>query len=102
MKVFCLFNPYLFKSAFDGYIDFRDVWRHYIAGIHHRYQFENCSSSSGSGKFIIADEDDYSDMPDQQGFRRRRKGGKWTKTLPYTIVGNGFVGSGSQITHDGL
>jgi hypothetical protein len=27
-EVFRLFNPYLFKSAFDGYIDFRDVWRH--------------------------------------------------------------------------
>jgi hypothetical protein len=40
--------------------------------------FENCYSS-GSGKFTIADEDDYSDMPDHRGFRRRRKGRKWAK-----------------------
>ena len=44
----------------------------YTAGIQPRYQFENCYSS-GSGKFTIADEDDYSDMPDHQGFR---SGGK--------------------------
>jgi hypothetical protein len=60
----------------------------YTASIHHRYQFENCCGSGG-GKFTTADEDDYSDMPDHQGFRRRRKGCKWAKTLPYTSWGLG-------------
>jgi hypothetical protein len=27
-EVFRLFNPYLPRCSFDGYIDFRDVWRH--------------------------------------------------------------------------
>ena len=64
--------------AKTGYIDFRlsgDI----IPLVLILDMFENCCSSSGSGKFTIADEDDYSDMPDHRGFRRRRKGRKWAK-----------------------
>jgi hypothetical protein len=51
----------------------------YTAGIHPRYQSKNYCSSSRSGKLTTDDEDDYSDMPDHQGFRRRRKYGKWAE-----------------------
>jgi hypothetical protein len=61
----------------------------YADGIHPRYQFENYCSSSGGGKFTTADEDDYSDSPDNQGFRRWRKGGKWAKAYHIPTLGFG-------------
>jgi hypothetical protein len=36
------------------------------------------------------DEDDYSDMPDRQGFRMWRKGGKWAKAYHGPLANGGI------------